>query len=487
MSTSQTKNIVIARMPATPLELWLWVYQVWGVRIPRISICQGHCSPFEAFQSAYFAVHPVEIWKGSRGLAGKSYTLATLGLTEAVTLGAKVNILGGSAAQSLNVHEHMDGMWYSPNAPKHALVDKPTKFETKLKNKGHIRALMASSRSVRGPHPQRLRLDEIDEMELEILDAAMGMPMPTRAIRSNTVMSSTHQYPDQTMTAMLKRARDKGWPVREWCHVENVNPIDGWLTQDVIDQKKAEVSKEMWRVEYELGEPSIEGRAIDHRAVKRLFNKNLGMFVGGVGETLIFQDPIDGVTYVTGVDWGRKRDYTVIDTFRTDTWERVAWLRVNKESWPDMVRRAESRLAMYPGFLAHDATGLGDVVASLFSDTRRARKQIEDIVLVGNIRATIFSEFISAVEQDTFSSPYIEFAFDEMLYCRMDDLFRTGQTFHPPDSVVAASLAWYLRSKKRLTAAPIVDELSKPASGWEMPMGFDEAPAPIGGGSGWVM
>ena len=38
--------------------------------------------------------------------------------------------------------------------------------------------LTASQKSVRGPHPPSLLLDEIDEMDLEIFDAALGQPMP---------------------------------------------------------------------------------------------------------------------------------------------------------------------------------------------------------------------------------------------------------------------------------------------------------------------
>jgi hypothetical protein len=39
---------------------------------------------------------------------------------------------------------------------------------------------MASQASVRGPHPHRLRLDEVDEMALDIFDAAMGQTLEGR-------------------------------------------------------------------------------------------------------------------------------------------------------------------------------------------------------------------------------------------------------------------------------------------------------------------
>jgi hypothetical protein len=472
------RQAVVTRPPQTDFELWVWVWTVFGVKLPRFSVCDGHTAPFTAFADAYFARNNIQLWKGSRGLAGKSYTLAVLGMTEAVTLGAEVNVLGGSASQSLNVHGHMGSLWYHPNAPRNLLIKDPTKYETLLRNGAKIKALMASSRSVRGPHPQRLRLDEIDEMELDILDSAMGMPMPTRTIKSNTVMSSTHQYADGTMTEMMKRAKERGYPIYSWCHVDTSNPIDGWLTQDMIETKKLDVSKEMWRVEYELGEPAIEGRAFTTTAVEAMFDKSNGMYEGKPSEELIFQKPVNGVMYATGVDWGRKRDWTVIDTFRMDTWERVAWMRVNKEDWPKMVQRVVRRLRMYPGHLAHDATGLGDVVASLFPEDFRMKGQIEDVIMNGAARSTLFAELIAAVEDGSLSSPYIDWARDEMVYCTHDDLFRAGVTFHPPDSVVAAAMAWSLRGKQRLNIAPLVDQLTKGASGWAIPNDEDEHDGP---------
>ena len=141
--------------------------------------------------------------------------LALLGLTEALTLKADVNILGGSGEQSRRVHEAMARLWSAPGAPLELLKSEPGKRETKLRFGNVVQALMASQASVRGPHPQRLRLDEVDEMDLSILDASMGQTMSTQGVPAQTVISSTHQNPDGTMSEILKRAASKGWPVFE--------------------------------------------------------------------------------------------------------------------------------------------------------------------------------------------------------------------------------------------------------------------------------
>ena len=207
-------QFVLSRLPADDDELWWTVFGLWGYRIPRVAVCPGHVSPFRAFADAYFARYPSMIWKASRGLGGKSRTLGVLGLTEATLLGCEVSILGGSSAQSINVHDATKTAWDWHAAPKGLLARPPTTFTTSLTNGGYLRTLTASTRSARGPHPPRLRLDEIDEMDQLVLDSALGQPMEQinwqgYRIPTQTVMSSTHQYPDKAMAEMIKRAKMK--------------------------------------------------------------------------------------------------------------------------------------------------------------------------------------------------------------------------------------------------------------------------------------
>lgn len=448
----------IQRLPQTPEELWWTVKFLFDVEIPRVAICNDHVAPFDAFADAYFAWSPVSIWKASRGFGGKSYLLSLLTLTEATLLGAESSVLGGSGAQSLNVHEHTLKFWSAPNAPRHLLIDDPAKSETVLSNGAKIRALLASQTSVRGPHPQRLRMDEIDEMKLEILEAAQGQPQPDHkrhpGVAAQTVMSSTHQYPDGTMTAMLKRAREKGWTVHHWCYRESMgtrqNP--GWLRPSTVMQKQTEVANRFWNVEYELQAPSFDGRAIDSEMVEAMFDEDT-YIDDQEGKLYTFEDPEPGRRYITGVDWAKQKDWTIIWTF--DLTERpmraVAYMRVNRRPWPEMIEHAVKRLHIYPGTLVHDSTGLGNVVHDLIEVPKGSR--VIGRTLVGRAREEMFNEYISAIEDAEVRSPRIEFAFEEHLYVTDDDLFKTGG--HPPDTFVAGALAWSARNvKKRSGALP---------------------------------
>jgi hypothetical protein len=420
-------------LPLTTEEkLRQFVLRAFGVSIPDVQVCENHTTPWRAFSDAYFAKSSIAVWKASRGFGGKSFLLALLGLTEAITLKANVNILGGSGEQSENVHSYIrDQFWAHPNAPTSLLVTDPSKRTTQLTWGNFIKALTASSKSVRGPHPQRLRLDEIDEMDLAIFDAAMGQTMEgATGITAQTVASSTHQYADATMTEVLRRAADKGWPVYEWCFRESA---EGWLSTAEIERKRNEVTAAMWDVEYDLQEPSPETRAIDTESIKRMFQRNLGVFDGSPGEYIEIESPQPGASYVHGADWARKQDWTIIVTARIDVRPSrvVAFERLGRLPWPVMIKRFDERLKRYGGQAAHDGTGLGDVVNSYIT------QEAVPVMMVGRTRADMLSDYIGAVERGEYASPYIKFMESEHRLADVQAVYGAG---HLPDSIAAMSL-----------------------------------------------
>ena len=456
LSTSFDRSAAhLFAIPQTPDELHTWVHEHLNVWIPRERVCENHCAPFDAFAAAFFATEPVAVWHASRGFGGKSFVLGALGLTEAILLGSSLRILGGSFEQSENVHRYLSGthenaygrFWDAANAPRGLLLTDPTKTEMRLSNGGYVKALTASSRSVRGPHPQRIRMDEIDEMDLIILDAAMGQTMEARGITPHTVLSSTWHYPDGTMTEILKRSRDKGWPVYQWCYRENLAP-HGWLPQSEIDRKRAEVTSVMWDIEYELQEPSPELRAIDPDMVRHLFRWerpgkwDSKSFRGEVGKQVRTIEPFHLRRFYHGADWAKKQDWTILHTNeRTpdDEPDRLAcWVRLGRKPWPLMTDDANDRLREYGGPMIHDSTGVGQVVHDLLDESAvgfdfTARKETHKML----------SDYIASIERgDRLLYPMIEYAFTEHLHATVDAVYGSD---HLPDSLAAGALAWYCR------------------------------------------
>jgi hypothetical protein len=191
--------------------------------------------------------------------------------------------------------------------------------------------------------------------------------------------------------------------------------------------------------EYELQEPSPTDRAIMPQAVTYMFQRELGEYAGAIREYLEVEPPVPGATYAHGADWAKNVDMTEIITLRTDVTAArlVAYERLQRLPWPQMVQRFEARIARYgpdQSSACHDATGLGDVVAGYLTVSA------EGLILVGRTRSDLFSEYISAIERGAIVSPFIAALESQHRFATIGDLYGAG---HPPDGFVAGAMAWH--------------------------------------------
>jgi hypothetical protein len=459
-----TGTLQLLRPPKTRTELYLLTQVLWNVTIPSKRVCPHHSSPFDAYAEAFFAETPVSVWLASRGLGGKSRTLAYLTLTEAVVLGANATLLGGSLAQSQNVHEAMQEGWEAPLAPTQ-MVRSDTSTKLVLTNDATVRPLTASQRTVRGPHPHRLRMDEADEMDQAIFDAALGQALASKGIQSHTAVSSTHQYPNGTFTEVLRRAGERNWPVHRWCWKESSNDYDGWLTPEMIERKRAEIPEEMWKVEFDLQEPSVGNRAFNTDAVERMFSlpseQEYTRTVRVDLERYEFEPPQRAAEYVIAADWAKEQDYTVICVFRTERrpMKLVWYYRARRRPYPVMIKEFNDQMQRYYARGIHDATGVGNAINDLLD--MRATK----FVMVGRERDDLLSEYVAAVERDLVRAPRIPSAYTAHLYCSVEDLYmhREYYSSHLPDEVCSMALCWHLAKRGVLIGPDVVPRSEEPS------------------------
>lgn len=477
----------LGRVPRSDDELYQYVRARYGLTIPRTKVCADHVAPFTAFADAFFArnslytaqdleqdkpyVTSIALWKGSRGLSGKSMQLSILGDAMAELLGASVNLLGGGLAQSMNIHEHIGKALEHENAPKFMVLDQ-TASKIVFSNGAEVRPLTASPRTVRGPHPPRLLLDEIDEMEIDILDSALGQPMTQKNYRNQwvkpyTVMCSTWQHPVGTFTTIQERAEEKNYPQYTWCYRESANPIDGWLTEEAIQEKKNSVSKAMWDTEYELNEPAIGTRAFDPDSVARTFSlpfAPIGKRQARDFEEFVFAKPERGARYVAAADWGKAKDYTVIGVVRVDVapMQLVYYMRVNRRPWPQMIGWFNTAVHKYNAEGIHDATGLGGVVDDL-TDIRA-----EGFLMVGRERSDMLTEYVVAFEHGRYRLPQVGTLHRAHRFCEVNDLYSTSQKYHLPDEVCMMALAHHVVQDTAPIVAPVAPARSEEPTGMAM-------------------
>lgn len=452
-------SLYLEREPRTDEELYHLVKVMWGHTIPRTKVCADHDAPFDAFATAYFNREPQILIHGSRGLSGKSRTMSILGLSMAAIKGSDVNILGGSLNQSQNIHDTMRDAWEHRNAPSYLVQDESMSL-IRLTNGAKIRPLTASQKTVRGPHPPTLLLDEIDEMDQAIFDAAKGQPMPQTNkvtgdyIQAQTAMSSTWQYPDKTFANEYKRFQEEGLPIFTWCFRETSNPVDGWLDPSFIEQKKREIPAEMWRVEYELGEPSIGNRAFDSEKVEECFSlptEAIKKKVAKDYEEYQFAEPRMDTDYVVAADWAKAQDFTVFTVYACSQMPArvVYWVKMRRRPYPVMIEHFNRLIKAYRAEAIHDATGLGGVVAD-YIDTRAY-----GFVMSGMVRDNMLSEYINAVENGKVRAPRIDSFYKAHLYCSVEDVYSRGKEFHLPDEVCSMALGWNLIGHRAIAADPL--------------------------------
>ncbi len=319
--------------PKSKEHLALYCAVVFNVRFPypasndKYCIENGHASPLDAMWAAYAELDDYSIWYAMRG-TGKTYDLSLLSFLEAVFKPhCGTNILGGSLEQSTRAVVYLKQIWETwkqlPSVDRlefRLQVTDVNDFENykncnsfeyitgpiansllgnkdvggrgfRLSNGSWINALAASTKSVRGPHPQKLRLDEVDEMDKVIYDAAMGQPKTNFGISDNIIISSTLHNAFGLMSELIDDRENIGAKLYPWCVNEVMEPRGFWTIPE-IERRKKQTTKAMWEAEYELKRPKLGDTIFDFQSIDRAYRRGM-------------KDRFDNnLITEAGIDWG---------------------------------------------------------------------------------------------------------------------------------------------------------------------------------------
>ena len=249
-------------------HLAVYVATTLDIRLAHPQVCDNHTSPLQFIWDTFSEKYNASLLYAARG-TGKTLSLAVLCYLWSVFIPqCGVVALGGSLEQSQNIIKYLSEFWAKPDAPKYLLATEVAGRGYKLINGSYVTALAASSKSVRGPHPQKLVLDEIDEMEKIIYNAAQGQHMPKHGIQDQVVCSSTLHKPYGLMAEVVDNAEETGHKLYKWC-IEEVTEPNGFLPQSFVTRKRKTVGMQMWDVEYLLKRPNPEGSVFDPEIVEK--------------------------------------------------------------------------------------------------------------------------------------------------------------------------------------------------------------------------
>lgn len=132
-------------------------------------------------------------------------------------------ILGGSKAQSGQIFAGLtqailDG--HGPAGSDASAIKALLKSEATYHNGSNVSILAASARSVRGPHVPSLKLDEVDEIDPDLRESAMGMCMEMNHAPASALLTSTWHRVGGPMSELIERGRSGAFPVFESCVFE---------------------------------------------------------------------------------------------------------------------------------------------------------------------------------------------------------------------------------------------------------------------------
>jgi hypothetical protein len=161
---------------------------------------------------------PMVLWQGPRG-GGKSFN-ASFGtwIDSQQYDDHGTCILGGSRAQSEQIYKALQR--FDACHPRRSPLVSFTKQEAHFKTGSTVSVLAASSKSVRGPHVPSLKLDEVDEMDEDLRESAMGMAMGLAGVPATVCMTSTWHKVGGPMTGLMERAKEGAFPVHTFCIFE---------------------------------------------------------------------------------------------------------------------------------------------------------------------------------------------------------------------------------------------------------------------------
>ena len=126
-------------------------------------------------------------------------------------------LLGGSKDQSLLSYEAMKEFRDETDPLNSRLIRDIMQTKAEFKNKSRVSILTASMTAVRGPHPQSLKLDEVDEIDEEVYQAALSQPTSKHGHKSVLGMFSTNHNILGQMDRALANAKEHGHNIYKYC------------------------------------------------------------------------------------------------------------------------------------------------------------------------------------------------------------------------------------------------------------------------------
>lgn len=222
--------------PTNDAELEDFIVAAFGIRLPRKVVTEGNTSPFYFISDLFFERVPNALGFANRN-GGKTLDMALINFLDMLFKeNCEITSAGAIQKQADRCYDYFKGFlmlpWVRTLSEKFAdrigiHLCNPRKDSIKSRTDfpalgSRLEIITASNVGFRGAHPNKSRVDEIDEMSWELLQVGLSMAQTTNGIRGQNVFTSTRQYQEGTMNKLLGEAKDKDIAVYQWSIFETV-------------------------------------------------------------------------------------------------------------------------------------------------------------------------------------------------------------------------------------------------------------------------
>ena len=202
-------------------ELHAFIEAYIGYDVPRQSFCPDHVAPFTFIADQFFEKSNSVIGFANR-TGGKTLNVSILNVLESI-FKPDIEILSAGAVrtQAEKGYEYVLEHFGNDHLLEFQL-QKTLKDQLLLKNKAKVGLTTAGYAGFNSPHPEKLRLDEIELITWSFIQEALSMSQSRGKWAAGDCFTSTRKVAHHTMQRMLDEADKRGFKVYQWCIFETL-------------------------------------------------------------------------------------------------------------------------------------------------------------------------------------------------------------------------------------------------------------------------
>ncbi len=205
-------------------DLLFYIKEFLGFEYPIETFCSHHQSPAKILTDIYFekTLYTL-IWANRTG--GKTRLVSILNHLDALFKGP-IEIVNAGAA----LDQAAKGYQYFLESFKHPLLKQylpdPIQSRSTLTNGSEVKIITGSFKGFNGPHPAKVRIDEVELMEWPVLEEGLNMSKSNGKVLAQDVLSSTRKFSHGTVQRLIDEQKERQLKISSYCVWDIVEQCD---------------------------------------------------------------------------------------------------------------------------------------------------------------------------------------------------------------------------------------------------------------------